>query len=254
MKKYIGLILVGILSVFIIYDFLGEWESKQTQEEIKETIQAISNETFENDISTDKKDEFVPREKFVKLMEAFDNEDIKGYIKIEGTSIEYPVLQSQDNEFYLEHDIYKNESKAGSIFLDYENDIKKLDYNTVIYGHNMKADIMFHDLRYYSSEKYWEEHPYIEYSTLYNDYVYEIFSVYETSIDFPYITVLFDSDESFYQLSTQFKSNSIYETGVALDVTDKVITLSTCPSFSLASDRRFVVQGKLITVNGETYE
>lgn len=241
-----------MLSLVMVHEVIQEWRSKQIQGEIKEVLQNISEEA-ETSASSDTNNELFPREKFVKMIEEFGNEDIKGYLEIEGTTIEYPLLQSDDNEFYLEHDIYKNESVAGSIYLDYENDIEKLDYNIVIYGHNMKSDIMFHDLRYYSDETYCQEHPYIEYSTLYHDYIYEIFSVYETSVDFPYITVLFDSDEAFYELSSQFKDRSMYEIDVDLNDSDKVITLSTCTSFSINSDKRFVVQGKLVKVDGETY-
>ncbi len=247
-----------ILTIVLMYIHIDRNNTANNQTYIQNTASDIFNSNIikasEIEVEQNKVAETNPepiiREQFLLLREEFNNNDIVGYLSIENTSIDYPVVQYSDNFYYLEHDLYKNKSNAGSIYLDFENDLTGNDYNTVIYGHNMRDNIMFHDLRYYNAKSFYDEHKYINYSTLYNDYVYEIFSVYETSIDFPYITVNFDSEESFYTLSKQFKEKSIYNTNVNLEPSDKVITLSTCTSLSLDSDKRFVVHGKLISIDG----
>ncbi len=267
-NKKLKYIIILVLVLGIVYLKISDLKVRQAQNEIQEIshgimedIQETTNVTVESSDIVDIKENIdqieevlVKNEKVIKLIEKFENEDIVGYLSIEDTSISYPVLQSVDNEFYLKYDAYKKESKAGSIYLDYENDIEKLDYNTVIYGHNMKEKIMFHDLRYYKEEEFYKNHKYIEFTTLYNEYVYEIFSVYETGVEFPYINVLFQSEEDFFKLSSEFKEKSIYDTGIDISKTDKVITLSTCSYFTLNQNKRLVVQGKLIEVNGESYK
>lgn len=261
-RKKIRYLLVFIILIFLAYFTYARLEEKNSQQRIQKISQEIVYKVDERV----KEDEILPsqevsessvikeNDKILKLREEFENKDIVGYLSINDTTIDYPVLQTADNEFYLNHDAYSNESKAGSIFLDYENNIEILDYNTVIYGHNMHDDIMFHSLRNYIDEAYFREHKVINFTTLYNEYVYEIFSVYETDVDFPYITVLFNSNEEFYELSSQFKEKSIYETNININENDKIITLSTCSYFSgINSNKRFVVQGKLITINGEKY-
>lgn len=237
-KNYIRKIFIIIVFLVICGIISNRIITKKNQVKIQEISKAVVEQSENLEI--------------LNLIDEFGNEDIKGYLNIDGTTINYPVVQTTDNEFYLHYDVYKEKSVAGSIYLDYENNIEIIDYNTVIYGHNMREDIMFHSLRNYNDQGFYEEHKYIEFTTLHNDFVYEIFSVYTASIDFPYINVVFESEEEFYKISKQFKENSIYDTGVEIDKHDKIITLSTCTPNSDA-DKRFVVQGKLISINGEEY-
>lgn len=186
-----------------------------------------------------------PSIELAALQEQYGNEDIVGYLKINDTTIDYPVVQSDDNKYYLDHDIYRESSVAGWIFMDYENDIALEDKNIVIYGHNMKQDTMFHSLRYYLSEDYFQQHRHIRFQTAYGDYTWEVFSFYRTDISFPYIQVLFPTPEAFYSLALQMKSKSLYETGVTIHPEDRILTLSTCTNES--EDTRFVLNAKLIT-------
>ncbi len=188
------------------------------------------------------------RPEFVKLMEEYDNRDIVGYVNIPGTTVDYPVLQSEDNAYYLNRDINKNYTSAGWIFLDYENNIEKDDWNTIIYGHNMRADVMFHSLRYYTDPDYFKEHPYVTFNTLYEEYTWEIFSFYKTDTDFYYIQAIFRDYNEFFRLAKEMKSRSMYDTGVELKYGDRVLTLSTCTGES-GKDTRFVVNARLIKVN-----
>ena len=181
---------------------------------------------------------------FAELIEEYDNEDIVGYLNIPGTSVDYIVTQYGDNEFYLEHDIHKNVSHPGWIFLDYENDVATEDFHSIIYGHNMKADTMFHSIRYYRDFAYYKNHRTITFNTLYGDYEWEVFSFYKADISFAYTQVYFESKEEYYELAKKFKSKSIYDTGVEFVEGDRVLTLSTCTNES--DNTRFVLHARLI--------
>ncbi|MDR1913920.1 MAG: class B sortase, partial [Clostridiales bacterium] len=134
---------------------------------------------------------------FQQLRAEYNNNDIVGYLKIDGTSIDYPITHFKDNEYYLTVDINKNPSDAGWLYMDYENSVERQDLNTIIYGHNMRQDIMFHSLRFFQDEAYFKEHRYITFNTLYENNVWEIFSFYSTTVDFRYIQVFFESREDF---------------------------------------------------------
>jgi sortase B len=183
--------------------------------------------------------------KFKQIKEGLGNDDVIGYLKIDGTTIDYPVLQSSDNKYYLNRDEYGQASAAGSIFLDYENDIRRSDKNTIIYGHNMNKDYMFHSLRYYNDYDYYLKHKYITFDTLYANQTWEIFSFYKTDISFNYIKVFFSSQEEFIDLLSEMKSRSVYDTGVDVAPDDLVLTLSTCSNQE--TDTRFVVNAKLVS-------
>lgn len=180
-----------------------------------------------------------------ELRAAFSNDEIVGYLKIEGTNIDCAVVQAADNEFYLNHDIGKRESVAGSVFMDYENAPGELDKNTVIYGHNMRDGSMFHNMRYYASKAYFEAHPRVMLTTIYEETEWEIFSFYSTDTDFYYIQTGFDSAVEFLSLAYAMKEKSMYDTGVTVDVNDKILTLSTCTN--LPDDTRYVLNAKLVS-------
>ena len=182
---------------------------------------------------------------FEELRAMYSNDDIIGYLKIAGTSIDYPVTHSGDNSYYLHYDINKNASSAGWIFMDYENDIELDDPNIVIYGHNMRKDIMFHSLRYYQSWDYFNQHRYIIFNTIYDNYVWEVFSFYKVDISFPYIQVFFPSEDDFYALASEMKARSLYNTGVEIKPSDHILTLSTCTNE--AEDTRYVLNARRLS-------
>jgi sortase B len=181
---------------------------------------------------------------FAQIRQEYDNDDIVGYLKIDGTSIDYLVTQSSDNSHYLDKDIYQNYSVAGWVFMDYENDILRDDFNTIIYGHNMRKDIMFHALRYYKSKEFFESHRFITFNTAYEEMTWEVFSFYRASIQFPYVQVLFSSEDEFMELAYDMKSRSAYDTGVEIGPGDRILTLSTCSMET--EDTRYVVNAKLV--------
>ena len=183
--------------------------------------------------------------RFLALREELGNDDIIGYIKIDGTSVDYPVVQNYDNKFYLDHNLNKESDRAGWIFMDYENDVFRTDPNTIIYGHNMRADYMFHSLRKYRDKSFWEKHRYFVFDSLYDEQVWEIFCVYVAPTSFYYIQVYFEGIDDFSAMLEQMREYQIYDTGIAVDKNDRVLTLSTCTGSN--DDERFVVSARLVT-------
>ena len=179
-----------------------------------------------------------------QLREQYGNDEIVGYLYIEGTDIRYPVTQYIDNVFYLYHDVHRQSDRAGWIFLDYANDITREEPNTIIYGHNMRQNIRFHGIRNFQNRGFFEAHRYITLHTVYEEQRWEIFSFYRTNIDFFYIQVEFESDEEFYALLSEMAARSMHESGVEVGPGDRVLTLSTCTN--AARDERFVINARLI--------
>lgn len=174
------------------------------------------------------------------------NPDFVGWIKVEGTGIDYPVLQNKDNpETYLSHNFFKKEDRAGAIFLDDSASIYPKDKNIVLYGHNMSDGSMFGELKKYKDKTFYNEHPNFEFDTLYEKSVYQIAAVLVTDIsdtkDFCYYD-FYNYDEREFQKCVDFISkNRIYDTGCQLVYGDFFVMLSTCNG--RATDSRLVIVG-----------
>lgn len=166
----------------------------------------------------------VYEDRFRELLEI--NEDIVGWIKIPGTRIDYPVLQTDDNDFYLDHSVEKKKSSHGAIFMDYRNTWDE-DNHTVIYGHNKKDGSMFQNLAKYKKASFYKDNAYIEYDSPEGSVKWQIFSVYiyKPGGTFHFS---FDSREEYARYLEQVASNSLYDTGVQVSPEDKILTLITC--------------------------
>ena len=174
------------------------------------------------------------------------NDDMVGWIEIEGTKLNYPVLQASDEkDFYLQRDFNKETSKHGAIYVQANCDVWTPSDNVVIYGHNMKDGSMFATLLKYKKQSYWEEHRYIHFNTLLERHTYEIIAVFKTTATlnkgFDYhLFVNADSEEEFNDYINMIKKLDFYETGVTAEYGDKLITLSTC-EYTLTNGRLVVV-------------
>jgi len=157
------------------------------------------------------------------------NKDVRGWIRQEGTVIDYPVLQSTDNDWYLAHNIDKKKVVTGSIVLDFRVDIKNLTRNTPVYGHNMKHGSMFHSLVNYKTEKYFREHPSISFDTLYEKLIWDIFAVYVVDAGYNYvITMDFKDDAEFSVFLDDIRKRSMYEFPFEVTTSDQIMTMVTC--------------------------
>ena len=154
------------------------------------------------------------------------NSDYKFWINVEGTNIDYPVVQGSDNDFYLNHDFNKNYLPAGSIFLDYRNDFET-DYNTVIYGHHMRNSTMFGQMEKFKKEDFFEKNKTITLTSKDDIYEYEIFAIGVYDADFGYNTVNFNDEDDFNNFLDKILSKSMYSRNI-VNSSDKIITLSTC--------------------------
>ena len=158
------------------------------------------------------------------------NSDTIGWLKVNGTNIEYVVVKGTDNDYYLSHNFEKQNNSAGWIFADYRNKFDYTDYNTVIYGHNMKNDSMFGTLKNVLSDEWYnnEENRHIILVTEKGTFSYEVFSVYEEKAsDYP-IQTGFSNDNEYLNFLNTIKNKSLKDFNVELSVEKGILTLSTC--------------------------
>ncbi|MCR4925106.1 MAG: class B sortase [Clostridiales bacterium] len=188
--------------------------------------------------------------KFAKLYAL--NQDMVGWLKIEGTSIDFPIVQGADNSEYLHLNFHRKNTDFGNPFLDYRNTITTLNKNTIIYGHHMRDKTIFAQLETYATIDGFKKSPIIEFDTLFQDYKFKVYAVFITNSElkddnnyiFNYIYTSFRSPAKFQEFITQIDQRKLYTTGVDINADDKIITLSTCDY--TFDDARFVVVGRLV--------
>lgn len=166
------------------------------------------------------------------------NSDFKGWISINGTNINNPIYQTDNNDFYLNHNNLKKNSTYGSLFFDFENTIteNKTDKNLVIYGHNMKNGSMFGELKKFKNLDFYKEHPTINFSTLYDNSTYKIYAIFLLNAykadDNNYIYNIFRKDfinsSDFSVWVKEACDRSIIDTKVDVEYGDDILTLVTC--------------------------
>ena len=174
------------------------------------------------------------------------NSHMVGWIKIDGTDISYPVMQTpKEKDYYLYRNFDRQHSSHGSIYVREECDVWRPSDNVVIYGHRMKDGSMFENLIKFERESFWEEYPEIRFDTIYEEHTYKVFAVFKTTatVDkgFKYHNFLEAANEKDFDDFVQTcKSLSLYETGITPQYGDKLITLSTC-EYSQVNGRLVVV-------------
>ena len=179
------------------------------------------------------------------------NEDFVGILYIPNTIINYPVMYTKGEDYYLRRSFDKKQSDAGTLYIDKYNVIDPIDDNIIIYGHNMKNGTMFHELLNYKDESYYKEHKYVYFNKIENKEKYEIISVfyskvfYENEKVFKYYKFYRAEDTTeFDDYVKNIKELSLYDTGVDAKFKDKFITLSTC-EYSQENGRFVVVIKKI---------
>lgn len=171
------------------------------------------------------------------------NDEVLGWILIPWTRVSYPLLQAEDNDYYLNHTWRNTRSSVGSIFVEWRNQSDLSDFNTIIYGHRMNNGSMFASLKNYKQQSYWEEHPKVYIMDDYGMHTYEIFAAYEAGVDQDTYRLLFADDTEKQAFLDFCVSQSAVETGVVPTVEDRILTLSTCTGRGY--DTRWVVQAVL---------
>ena len=172
------------------------------------------------------------------------NDDVIGWIRIEGTPVDYPVVQAADDVYYLTRDAEKNENVKGAIFLDYHCDPVSLKGNNILYGHHMKDGSMFAALVEYEDENYFNSHPVIKFASLERTYDWEIFAVLITDPSYDYLQTEFTDEDQYLGFITAMQEKSLIETDIKLSGSDDILVLSTC-TYDY-DDARFVVAARRI--------
>ena len=188
-------------------------------------------------------------EEFKNLLNV--NKDLIGWLKIDDTIIDYPVVQADDNEYYLTHNINRENDRNGTIFLDKDCEVEYPSTNLILYGHHMRSGKMFAGLEKYEDKSYWEKHPYIEFDTIYDKGTWQIMYVFRSrvysqeEIVFKYYQFIdANSEQEFDSNMQEMASMSLYDTGVTAEYGDRLLTLSTCDY--VENNGRFVVVAKKV--------
>lgn len=172
------------------------------------------------------------------------NDDTVGYLMVNNTKINYPVVQANTNSYYLNRDFNKRKNSMGWIFMDYRNNPTNLDKNTIIYGHNIKQGIMFGTLKYALNSSWYrkESNQIITFNTPTKNMKWRIFSIYKIPATEDYLKTEFANDDEYMNFVNMLKSRSLYDFNVKIDASSKILTLSTCFSHTT----RHVVHAVLI--------
>lgn len=219
---------------------------------------AVHFGVFDKEQETTTAESTVSTEKKSKYQSYIDqNSDFVGYIKIDGTAVDYPVVQCNDDEFYLTHNFDKQPEERGAIYMSSACDSSLRDFNTVLYGHNWLDTTMFSEVTKYENIDFYKEHPVIHFDTAYNDMEWKIFAVFITNADeneddgyiFNYIYPHLGG-ENFSGYISEVNKRTLYKTGVDVNSSDKILTLSTCSRkmdvSGYKADARIVVAARLV--------
>ena len=217
----------------------------------EEVLGESSEPTSETGEQLEEKDETVQAEKslvpeidFVSLKEI--NEDVVGWLYLPDTVINYPVVQGEDNSYYLKHLVDGSYNANGSLFVDYHNKMDFSDDNTLIYGHHMDSGKMFATLVKYKNQEFYDAHPVAYFLTEEKDYKIEIFSGYVTTHDSDSYLLMAGSREQTIEWMKEMFHNADFFADVTITPEDHIVTFSTCDyEFH---DARYVVHGRLVEI------
>ena len=229
------------------YEQWSELVERETEIKTENPVQDDSPVVIHYDNQTREVPEVL--EKYKNLLNK--NKKLIGWLKIDDTKINYPVMQTTDNEYYLTHNMNQEYDKNGTIFMDKDCDVLKPSTNFILYGHNMVSGQMFHKLEDYEKKEFCEKHPYINFDTIYETGIYQVMYVFrskvysEGEITFKYYQFIDAlSEQEFDSNMQEMAGMSLYDTGVTAQYGDQLLTLSTCDYQE--KNGRFVVVAKKV--------
>lgn len=218
-KHYIIIILLVMLIVsiltFNIYKYNNTLKNKIINSNAIEVNHEINKINYEEELN--------------KVRNKYNNNDIVGILSNSLDTLNEIVMQSTDNDYYLEHTVYHEYNWRGQTFLDYRNDINNSD-KLIIYGHNSNYyNLPFKVLENYYNKSYYDENKYLYLQTDLNKYKYEIFSVYVEVSDWEYYNKMkFNTKNEYYNHILKLKNKSMYDTNVSVNSDDKILIIQTC--------------------------
>ena len=249
------IVILAISSYFFIKEIAENKKENELFEELQEVVQEEEKTTAQNQITDNLKNEtsnLSSKNVGNYNLESISriNADIIGWLKIDGTNINYPVMQNGD--FYLHRNVYKNYSSSGTPYLAEHCNLKTSD-NLIIYGHHMKNSTMFSNLDNYKNYNYYKNHKYIKFYTLEdnktikNDYeiVFAFKTVAYSDKGFKYYNYTkFYDENDFNSFVEKCRNYEFYNTNVKVNYGDKLITLSTC-EYSQKNGRMVIIAKKI---------
>ena len=248
--------IVAAIALIVSGTYLAVYFGDLSQQDNK--IKNVQNiyEPYNNDYTRNEDNQF---SKFDKLKAI--NPDIIGWITISNTEVNNPVFQTDNNQFYVDHDMDKAYNSYGALFLDYRCriDPKALTRNQIIYGHNMRYGAMFGTLDEYRSIDFYKKNPLIQFDSLYEQRQYKIFAIMvvndaeDDTFGYTYSAYRtdFTNDDDFMSWIQHSRDRSLFDTTVDVNTEDEIITLSTC-CYDY-ENARFVILGRLVR-DGESAE
>ena len=248
----IPLLIFSSYKIFIYLDELNK--TNKIIEQIEENSEVIEYEPEEEVIINSEEDKNTPYWNYIK-MNLIDvdftnlksiNEDTVAWVKVEGTNVNYPVVKTDNNDYYLDHDYNKNKNSAGWVFMDYRNDPSNYGKNTIIYAHNRKDKTMFGTLKNTLNDSWFNntDNRVIKMSSSSNNTLWQIFSIYVIETTNDYIVTDFSTDNEFQEFIDLVKGRSVKDFNTTVTPNDKILTLSTCHG----STKKLVIHAKLIKI------
>ena len=252
-KLLIGMIVLlvaicGVSTYFHIRNKMESEENKKTYETVAAEVAATEDSTAapvtetpvnpytDSTVSGGNGGTAGGSQSYTNTMTAASNPDMVGWVKINGTNINYPVMQTRENpDYYLDHDFYRNQSVYGCPYAQANCDVKTPSDNVIVYAHHMNDGSMFANLELFRSKDFWSTHKTISFDTLDNKANYDILAVFAIPVDetdkntfkFYEFVNAYDPDH-FSTFVAKCKALSFYETGVSAKYGDKLLTLATC--------------------------
>ncbi len=226
----ITLILIGVI-IYSVYNLAsigyGYWKARNAYSSLEEVAGVTAGLNFKVD--------------WEKLKEK--NPDIKGWIYLKDSPINYPIVQGKDNDYYLTHMADKQWSGNGAIFLDYRHENPFEDFLTIIYGHRMRDGSMFHDIIKYRDEDYYKKHKEFLISTPEKKYKLKVIGAVTLPADSPQYKFSFNGVEKENYINWIRENSEVKTDPIDVNADDKIVMLSTC-TYEF-DDARLVVFGKL---------
>ena len=266
-EKIIWSVVITICSIalLILLVILINWiiENKKTEDmvntindvaQLEEVTTTTTTTQSVLEVTTTPKNAMTDYEKYANMNMInvnFDNlkninPDTVGWLYVPGTEINYPFVQTINNDYYLKHSFDKSSNKKGWVFLDFRNNIDNLSKNTVLYAHGLVNNQMFGSMRR-TIKKGWYENKsnnIIKISTPSTYQYWQVFSVYTIKPESYYITTDFNTDDEYNNFLNELKKRSVYNFNVSLTTNDKILTLSSCYD----DEKRMVLHAKLINI------
>lgn len=247
----IALIVFVIASIKLINHY---FDSKEINEEVNKLNEITKIDNVKNGQAVNKENasKNEPYWDYIK-MDLMDvdltslkkiNDDTVGWIKVNKTNVNYPVVQTNDNSYYLTHSFYKEYNMAGWVFADYRSDFNNLDKNTIIYAHGMNNGTMFGSLRKILDSDWYNDinNHIVNLSTDKENTLWQVFSIYHIKTTNDYLKVNFNNNKDFNNFINMLKKRSDVKFDASVDENDKILTLSTCYNKS----EKVVLHAKLI--------